>query len=93
MASVRSENRGRRGALWLRVRGNRGRKGALWLRVATEAKGYPPLASPQYASIREPVHNMKNNRCQKVFLHWCDTRNQLQSHNILKVSYNNLCYQ
>jgi len=34
---------------------NRGRRGALRLRLTTEAKGYPPLASPQYASVREPM--------------------------------------
>jgi len=59
MASIRPDNQGRRGALWPRVRGNRGRRWALWLRFTTEAKGYPPLASPQYASVREPVQNMK----------------------------------
>ena len=48
---------------------NRGRRGTLWLRFTTEAKCYPLLASPQYASVREPVQNMKNNRCQKAFLH------------------------
>jgi len=66
MASVRPDNRGRRGALWPQVRWNRGRRGVLWLRLTTEAKGYHPLASPQYASVWEPVQNMKNNRC-----HWC----------------------
>ena len=60
-----------KGDIWPRVHGNRGRKGSLWPRVTTEAKGYPPLASPQYASVREPVQNMKNNRYQKAFLHWC----------------------
>jgi len=71
MASVRPQNLGRRRALWPRVHGNRGRRGALWLRLATEAKGYPPLVSSQYASVRKPVQNMKNNRCQKAFLYWC----------------------
>jgi len=60
MASVGPNNRGKRGALWPRVRGNRGRRGALWLRFTTEAKGYPLLASSQYASVLEPVQNMKN---------------------------------
>jgi len=46
-------------------------KRALWLRVFTEAKSYALLALPQYASVREPVHNIKNNRCQNPFLHWC----------------------
>ena len=70
MASVRPTNRGRRGTLWPPVRGNGGRRGALWLQFTIEAKGYPLLASPQYASVREPVQNMKNNHCQKAFLHW-----------------------
>jgi len=71
MASVRPDNRGRRRALWPRVHGNQGRRGALWLRLTIEAKGYPPLALPQYASVWELVQNMKNNRCQKAFMHWC----------------------
>jgi len=28
------------------------------------------LASPQYASVPEPVQNIENNRCQRPFLHW-----------------------
>jgi len=46
-------------------------KGPLWLRFLTEAKSYALLASPQYASVPEPVQNIKNNRCQIPFLHWC----------------------
>jgi len=49
-------------------------KRALWLRFSTEAKSYPLLASPQYASVREPMQNIKNNRCQSPFLHWCMMR-------------------
>ena len=45
-------------------------KGPLWLRFLTEAKSYALLASPQYASVPEPVQNIKNNRCQIPFLHW-----------------------
>ena len=45
-------------------------KGPLWLRFLTEAKSYALLASPQYASVPEPVQNIKNNRCQRPFLHW-----------------------
>ena len=45
-------------------------KRALWLWFLSEAKSYPLLASPQYASVREPVQNIKNNRCQSSFLHW-----------------------
>jgi len=46
-------------------------KGPLWLRFLTEAKSYVLLASPQYASVLEPMQNIKNNRCQRPFLHWC----------------------
>jgi len=46
-------------------------KGTLWLRFLTEAKSYDLLASPQYASVPESVQNVKNNRCQRPFLHWC----------------------
>ena len=45
-------------------------KGALWLRFVTEAKSYALFASPQYASVPEPVQNIENNRCQRPFLHW-----------------------
>jgi len=43
-------------------------KGTLWLRFLTEAKSYDFLASPQYASVPEPVQNIENNRYQKPFL-------------------------
>jgi len=46
-------------------------KGTLWLRFLTEAKSYDLLASPQYASVPEPMQNIENNRCQRPFLHWC----------------------
>ena len=46
-------------------------KGTLWLRFLTEAKSYDLLASPQYVSVPESVQNIKNNRCQRPFLHWC----------------------
>jgi len=49
-------------------------KGALWLRFLNEAKSYALLASPQYASVPEPVQNIKNNRCQSPFLHWCHSQ-------------------
>jgi len=45
-------------------------KRALWLQFLTEAKSFALLTSPQYASVREPVQNIKNNHCQSPFLHW-----------------------
>ena len=46
--------------------------------VKIEAEG-PSMASvlnrgqkPQYASVPEPVQNIKNNRCQRPLLHWCN---------------------
>ena len=45
-------------------------KRTLWLRFLTEAKSYALLASPQYASVPEPMQNIKNNHCQRPFLHW-----------------------
>ena len=66
-----SENRGKRQGLWPRVQWKPRQKLPLWLRFLTEAKSYDLLASPQYASVPEPVQNIKNNRCQRPFLHWC----------------------
>ena len=65
-----SENRGKRQGLWPRVQWKPRQKGPLWLRFLTEAKSYALLASPQYASVPEPVQNIKNNRYQRPFLHW-----------------------
>jgi len=60
----------RKKPLWPRVYPKPRQKGTLWLRFLTEAKSYDLLASPQYASVPEPVQNIKNNRCQRPFLHW-----------------------
>jgi len=72
-----NENRGQKGIefkkkrpIWPRVQWKPRQKGPLWLRFLTEAKSYDLLALPQYASVPEPVQNIKNNCCQRPFLHW-----------------------
>ena len=55
--------------IWPRVYPKPRLKGTLQLRFLTEAKSYDLLASPQYASVPEPVQNSENNRCQRPFLH------------------------
>jgi len=70
MASGGTENRGQKVGSMASGSSEPRQKGTLWLRALTEAKSCALLASPQYASVREPVQNMINNRCQRPFLHW-----------------------
>jgi len=70
MASGGTENRGQKGGSMASGSSEPRQKGTLWLRFLTEAKSCALLASPQYASVPEPVQNMINNRCQRPFLHW-----------------------
>jgi len=71
MASGGTESRGQKAGLYGLGFNWTEAEGTLWLRFLTEAKSYALLASPQYASVPEPVQNIKNNRCQRPFLHWC----------------------
>jgi len=71
MASGGTENRGQKVGSMASGSSEPRQKGTLWLRALTEAKSCALLASLQYASVREPVQNMINNRCQRPFLHWC----------------------
>ena len=71
MASGGTKTKAKRGGFMTSGAFEPRQKRVLWLRFLTEAKSYPLLASPQYASVRELVQNIKNNRCQSPFLHWC----------------------
>jgi len=71
MASGGTENRGQKVGSMASGLSEPRQKGTLWLRFLTEAKSCALLASPQYASVPEPVQNMINNRYQRPFLHWC----------------------
>jgi len=70
MASGGTENRGQKVGSMASGSFEPRQKGTLWLWFLTEAKSCALLASPQYASVPEPVQNMINNRCQRPFLHW-----------------------
>ena len=68
MASGGTENRGQKAGFMASGSSEPRQKVTLWLRFLTEAKSYDFLASPQYASVPEPVQNIENNRYQKPFL-------------------------
>jgi len=74
MASGGRENRGQKVGSMASGSSEPRQKGTLWLRFLTEAKSSALLASPQYASVPEPMQNMINNRCQRPFLHWCNVQ-------------------
>jgi len=69
MASGGTENRGQKAGFMASGSSEPRQKVTLWLRFLTEAKSYALLASPQYASVPEPMQNMIKNRCQRPFLH------------------------